>query len=141
MQAASQVPAAKLKFFSMLLSAITCGLGVACLILYSVLPIGQIIWPVFLILFCLAPDEKKTAIVSHKIGAIVCYVIFGVWIVLAAWTLISYILAGAIFDLIIMFAMQVAYLLAGLAGGLYYHNYKTGVALNGGDAPLLNNHV
>jgi hypothetical protein len=154
MQAASQVPAGKLKFLALVLCAVSLGFFVWTVVGYGGFPFLYLLWPIFLALFCVAPDEKKVQVVSNKIGAIVIYVVFGTWIAFFIWDLINTIrVFNANMDIpeewrpygfihfLPLFGLQISFGLAAIVGGLYFHNYKTGVALNGGQAPLLNTHV
>ena len=92
-------------------------------------------------MFLLASDETKDKIVQHKILSIIFYIYFALWALNAVLNLLAVLsLIGSLefIPLIFLIATIACYGLDCLAGGLYYHIYKTSNGASGNTEPLLN---
>ena len=149
MQRVKEIPATKLKFFSLLLSGISIGIFVWFCIVYTTGYFQYVLWPVISILFCLAPDDKKVKLVTNKIAEIIMYVIYGAWALAGAIQLIQLLTNGfgtlievvGFFKVLPLLGLFISAVLAAGASGLYFYSYKKGVDANNGEAPLLSSEV
>ena len=150
MQRAAAIPATKLKFFALLLSAIAAGFWVWYLIALGFSHVQYPIWAGVSIVFLLViQDDKKAQLVQNKIVFFVLLGVYLAWAIMGIIQLIQLLTNnfGLLIDLVGFMAVLpilgflISAILAALSGALYVFNFKKGVDENGGQAPLLNTHV
>ena len=142
MNRVNAVDATKSKSLAIILSLGTIGLTVLFIITYAFTGalVRLLILPGLCLALCFAPEEKKQAVISNKIGKIVMYVIFIAYSAWSIWDVISWLLNGMYFVLI-PFCLMICYCANCLATLLYYHVYVKGAEDGSSDAPLLNSKV